>query len=212
MTDGHTSATCQLPINCYHCREPHEVSSKTCPRYLLEKEILTIKTKEHLSFSEARSKVILTLPAGGRSFASAARQNAPRTNRTQDINNNSQQPTPIIDETTKSSKKRPLQRTESTSPEKSQPKEKRRTYNQSPTTTDSLQTPLETHNRHEPMETTIPPDFVSSTKRNSAPDIIINSQIEQELLNTMRKTSKDKNRKKEKEAPNQQKQPTRLPK
>ena len=197
-TEGHTAASCQSPVNCYHCKEPHEVNSKTCPRYLLEKEILSVKTKEHLSFSEARSKVILTLPAGGRSFAATAKLNEPRTNRTQDMNNNSQR-TPL--NATNSSKKRPLQRTESISPEKSQPKEKKRIYDQYPTNPTTPLDPTPTQNRYEFMETTIPPDYASTSKRNSAPDIIAQSQIEQELLNTMRKTSKDKNKKKEKEAP-----------
>ena len=46
----HKPDTCEREFNCVHCRKPHSVTSKTCPEYLLEQEIIAIKTKEHLTF------------------------------------------------------------------------------------------------------------------------------------------------------------------
>ena len=56
----HNPDNCQLPINCIHCHQPHCVSTKISFRYLFRKEMLTIKTKEHFTFSEARAKARLT--------------------------------------------------------------------------------------------------------------------------------------------------------
>ena len=60
MEEGHNPENCLSPVNCPHCHEPHSVTSKTCKKYILEKEILAIKTKEHLTFAEARAKMNLT--------------------------------------------------------------------------------------------------------------------------------------------------------
>ena len=62
---------CQLLINCIHCLEPHSVTSKTYSRYLFEKEMFTIKTKEHFTFSEARAKARLTFDAYSHKYAAA---------------------------------------------------------------------------------------------------------------------------------------------
>jgi len=77
MRGDHNTETCQLPINCVHCNEPHSVTSRTCPRYLLEKEILSIKTKEHLTFAEARSKINMNFGITNRSYAATVTEKNP---------------------------------------------------------------------------------------------------------------------------------------
>ena len=55
--DNHKSESCSMPIRCFHCEEAHLTANKKCPKYLMEKEILAVKTKEHLSFREAKAIV-----------------------------------------------------------------------------------------------------------------------------------------------------------
>ena len=55
--ESHASDTCTLPSNCYHCHQPHPTYSKSCTKYLMEKEIIATKTKERVSFREARQIV-----------------------------------------------------------------------------------------------------------------------------------------------------------
>ena len=98
--DDHKSKTCQQPIKCCHCNTAHLVSSKNCPRYLYEKEVLTIKTKEHLTFKEARDKVNATLPFPARTYANVTAEatrdtnqiTAEKTNSSVDSNNNISEP------------------------------------------------------------------------------------------------------------------------
>ena len=75
----HNPDNCQLPLNCIHCHEPHSVSSKTCSRYLFEKEMLAIKTREHLTFPEARARARLTFNVSSRTYAAAAGNTRHRT-------------------------------------------------------------------------------------------------------------------------------------
>ena len=84
----HPLDICNRPINCLHCKQPHMASSKTCLKYLTEKEIITIKTKDHLTFSEARARVSLLYPEASKTYASATQQNAQKTVTNFDKNNN----------------------------------------------------------------------------------------------------------------------------
>lgn len=92
--DEHKTSTCQRPAKCCHCNTNHLVSSKSCPRYLYEKEVLTIKTKEHLTFREARDRINATLPFPPKTYASTAATKTPQqkslniTNDEPDYNNN----------------------------------------------------------------------------------------------------------------------------
>ena len=61
---------------CLHCRAPHSPAHKGCSKFLMEKEILVIKTKEHLSFQEARARASLSFHQSSRSYASAATENS----------------------------------------------------------------------------------------------------------------------------------------
>jgi hypothetical protein len=60
--ENHSSNDCTGAIKCYHCKEPHLTTSKKCQRYIMEQEIIATKVKEHLSFYEARQKVLDRFP------------------------------------------------------------------------------------------------------------------------------------------------------
>lgn len=78
MEEGHSPNNCQLPIRCCHCNEGHQVSSRSCPKYIFEKEVLEVKTREHLTFKEARDKVNSTSILQRNTYASRARNQRQR--------------------------------------------------------------------------------------------------------------------------------------
>ena len=69
----HTSEDCATEIlkcvNCDATQTPHSAFDRRCPSYLREKEILSLKVTERLSFREARDRYNATHPR--RSYASA---------------------------------------------------------------------------------------------------------------------------------------------
>ena len=60
---------CNKAPQCFNCKENHPASDRKCQRYVFEKEVLTIKTKENLSFREARSQARLRMNLMENSFA-----------------------------------------------------------------------------------------------------------------------------------------------
>ena len=71
--NNHSTTTCQRPYKCFHCQEPHSTSSRTCSKNIMEKEILALKVKEHLTFKEARHRISLLHINSNRPFASVVR-------------------------------------------------------------------------------------------------------------------------------------------
>ncbi|XP_049517339.1 uncharacterized protein LOC125943048 [Dermacentor silvarum] len=69
----HISDSCENALHCVNCDGEHAAYSRSCPSWKREKEIVTIKVKENLSFKEARRRVSY-LPKN--SFAEVARQGA----------------------------------------------------------------------------------------------------------------------------------------
>lgn len=55
---NHNSETCNAAEQCVNCNGNHASFSKTCPKWLQEKQIQEIKAKENISYPEARSKVL----------------------------------------------------------------------------------------------------------------------------------------------------------
>lgn len=55
---------------CINCGESHPSSSRNCERYVLEREIQTVRAKEHISFSEAKQKVLSLCIRPGVTFSS----------------------------------------------------------------------------------------------------------------------------------------------
>ena len=55
--DDHKPEYCNQPEKCYHCKGSHSTSYRNCQRFLMKKEILALKTKERLTFREAKIAV-----------------------------------------------------------------------------------------------------------------------------------------------------------
>ena len=60
--EGHDYEVCDNQTCCYHCEQEHPSSSKKCPMYKLEKEIMEVKIKQNISFKDARTKVYRANP------------------------------------------------------------------------------------------------------------------------------------------------------
>lgn len=71
--EEHTSDACENSLLCANCNGEHAAYSRSCPCWKKEKEIVTIKVKQNISFKEARRQVSY-LPET--SFAEVARQGA----------------------------------------------------------------------------------------------------------------------------------------
>ena len=61
---------CDNPSYCVNCNESHPATSKYCERYQLEREIQTIRSKEHVTFQEAKRRVMTRFIRPGVSYAS----------------------------------------------------------------------------------------------------------------------------------------------
>ena len=61
---------CNGPPNCRNCNEAHQASSKECFYYKLALEIITLQTRNKLTYHEARKKALSTLIGPNRSYAS----------------------------------------------------------------------------------------------------------------------------------------------
>ena len=109
ITENHTPDTCTQPLNCKHCKEPHSANSRTCPRYILEKETLAIKSKEQLTYPEAKKKAANLLNTPNKTYSSVVRAitGKPRSVHAQDNTNNIPNISTTHDQPT-TSNKRPL--------------------------------------------------------------------------------------------------------
>ena len=77
IAGDHPRDRCHLSASCFHCKEPYNTSSKSCLRYIFEKQLLALKTKEHLTFSEARSRLNLIFPDLSKTYASVTNTSQP---------------------------------------------------------------------------------------------------------------------------------------
>ena len=179
-SESHSPDNCERPARCYHCDESHSVASKTCPRYLLEKEIITIKTKEHVSFAEARAKVMRDFPSRTRSYATAAMSTPALEQAPLPIavaNSNTLSSTVSQD---RSSTKRPPESRDS-SPEESRAKERK--------TESALSQLFELTETRPGHVNASPGDMEDRTpnRRSSVPNAMDFSQAEGKILNNARK-------------------------
>ncbi|KAF8784265.1 hypothetical protein HNY73_009969 [Argiope bruennichi] len=71
---GHDSQQCTTPEKCVNCSSDHTSFSRLCPRWKLEKDIITIKTKEQISYPEAKRKIMAQTPTPGVSYSTAVKQ------------------------------------------------------------------------------------------------------------------------------------------
>ena len=69
--DAHDDGECSASPSCANCGKPHQANNKECDRYLLEKEIICIKTKEKCTFREAKEIALSRHIKPGLTFANA---------------------------------------------------------------------------------------------------------------------------------------------
>ncbi|GBM44598.1 hypothetical protein AVEN_221839-1 [Araneus ventricosus] len=68
---GHEETICRKPEKCFNCKENHASYSKTCPKWKLEKEILSVKVTKNISIQEARKIVHDRTPKRNYSYTAA---------------------------------------------------------------------------------------------------------------------------------------------
>ncbi|GBN95375.1 hypothetical protein AVEN_144825-1 [Araneus ventricosus] len=73
---GHESTGCTAVENCVNCQGKHTSFSRSCPKWELEKEVVTLKFK-NISFPKARRLVKARTPIEGQSYASVVDKNHP---------------------------------------------------------------------------------------------------------------------------------------
>ena len=69
---NHEADSCNNPLKCPNCQGNHLASSKECPKWILEKEVQTVKYTRHISYPEARKLVENRMPSG-KTYAAAAK-------------------------------------------------------------------------------------------------------------------------------------------
>ena len=79
---GHENLDCQAPVRCVNCKQEHPSYSKNCEKWKAEKEIQTVRTKQNISYSEARKIVESRTPTVGTSYAAATQNLNKKTYRT----------------------------------------------------------------------------------------------------------------------------------
>ncbi|GFR15948.1 uncharacterized protein TNCT_177291 [Trichonephila clavata] len=71
---GHDSAECTGQEKCINCKGDHPSYSRSCKTWTLEKEIISVKIKNKLTYPEARLAVTNRTPIQGLSYAAAAKK------------------------------------------------------------------------------------------------------------------------------------------
>ena len=92
---------CTNTPSCLHCGESHPATSKTCVRYIFEKEVQAIRALEKVTFKEARRRALERQIRPGESFSSVLRRdkaNKPDNQSTEQFNEKPKPPK--CDETT----------------------------------------------------------------------------------------------------------------
>ena len=73
----HSHGNCNESASCVNCGEAHPSTSKNCSKFLLEKEVQTIKVLEKISFKDARKKALEKQIRPGITFASVIKMYKP---------------------------------------------------------------------------------------------------------------------------------------
>ncbi|GFT33378.1 uncharacterized protein TNCV_4523741 [Trichonephila clavipes] len=71
---GHDSGECNGPEKCVNCKGDLPSYSRSCSAWNLEKEIITVKIKNRLTYPEARLAVTNRTPIQGLSYAAVAKK------------------------------------------------------------------------------------------------------------------------------------------
>ncbi|GBM15379.1 hypothetical protein AVEN_270891-1, partial [Araneus ventricosus] len=71
---GHESNDCTAKEKCINCKGDHPSFSRSCPSWKMEKEVVTLKFKNNISYPEARNLVKARISPAGTSYASVLKQ------------------------------------------------------------------------------------------------------------------------------------------
>ncbi|GBO37603.1 hypothetical protein AVEN_271405-1 [Araneus ventricosus] len=84
---GHEINVCTSDtLKCRNCSGPHAASSKSCPTWVFEKEVIAVKIKRNITFPEARQIVKDRTPKVGVSYSSTVQMQPKISNNTSEIN------------------------------------------------------------------------------------------------------------------------------
>lgn len=67
----HSPENCTSPERCMNCKGNHASYSRSCPKWIIEKEIQALRAHENITYMEARKQVEARTPIVGVSYASA---------------------------------------------------------------------------------------------------------------------------------------------
>ncbi|XP_067653374.1 uncharacterized protein [Haliotis asinina] len=65
----HENTGCTAALNCVNCKGAHDASSKSCPSWIHEKDISTVKYQNNISFQEAKKVVASRSPPSPQTYA-----------------------------------------------------------------------------------------------------------------------------------------------
>ncbi|GBM26671.1 hypothetical protein AVEN_241327-1 [Araneus ventricosus] len=82
---GHETNVCPDTFKCRNCSGPHVASSKSCPTWIFEKEVIAVKIKRNITFPEARQIVQDRTPKVGVSYSSTVQMQPKISNNTSEI-------------------------------------------------------------------------------------------------------------------------------
>ncbi|XP_055944602.1 uncharacterized protein LOC129975564 [Argiope bruennichi] len=113
---GHEGNECLQKEKCINCKGDHTSFSRVCPKWKLEKEIISVKFAQNISFPEDRRLVKAQTPKEGKSYATAAKlsltasgtQTKPVVILTTDTESDHISSSPIKEQTSSKSKKKKL--------------------------------------------------------------------------------------------------------
>lgn len=74
---GHESENCNKPARCVNCNGDHPSFFRSCPSWLAEKEVQTLKHGKGMSYAEARKLVDNRTPKQNLSYSTAIQQKKP---------------------------------------------------------------------------------------------------------------------------------------
>ena len=62
--NSHSTAECEENSYCYYCKDAHQLSSRHCPRYRLEQDIVQLANTQFISLGSARRELLYRQKAG----------------------------------------------------------------------------------------------------------------------------------------------------
>ncbi|XP_055938165.1 uncharacterized protein LOC129968333 [Argiope bruennichi] len=71
---GHENSDCNAPETCFTCKGSHTSFSRSCPSWILEKEVIAEKVKKGISYPEAKRMVKARRPVDGSIYSNAAKK------------------------------------------------------------------------------------------------------------------------------------------